>query len=65
MRAKAGPMLYLIVAAALAVNAAIWGLLALREGRLGPRVMAVGIYTSGAVLWVIGYFRLRRKAGGQ
>ena len=65
MRAKAGPRIHLIVAAALAVNAGIWGLLALLEGRLGPRVMAAGIYASGAVFWVIGYSRLRRKAGGQ
>jgi len=63
MLAKTGPRLYLVVAAALAANAAICGLFALRDARLLPRGMAAAIFASGAGLWVIGYFRRRKWAG--
>jgi len=60
-RGKTPPWMYLVLAAIFAINAVIWALVALHQGGVGLPAASALVWTIGAALWVLAYFRRRRR----
>jgi len=59
--ARTPAWMYLVLAAIFAINAVIWALVGLRQGGVLPLAPAL-VWTIGTALWVLVYFRRRRRA---